>query len=90
MTAPDDMTTAQSPGQSPGQNPGTPGPAAAPTPSAGALPADALIVLPTRNLVLFPEMVFPLAIGRPATLAARAYLNGHLFVNKEENQPCRS
>ena len=70
MTAPDDMTTAQSPGQSPGQNPGTPGPAAAPTPSAGALPADALIVLPTRNLVLFPEMVFPLAIGRPATLAA--------------------
>ena len=28
------------------------------------------IVLPTRNLVLFPEMVFPLAIGRPATVAA--------------------
>ena len=28
--------------------------------------------------------------ARPATQAARAYLNGHLFVNKEENQPCRS
>ncbi|WP_296338021.1 endopeptidase La [Reyranella sp.] len=44
-------------------------PAASP-PVADALPPDALIVLPTRNLVLFPEMVFPLAIGRPATVAA--------------------
>ncbi|MGQ0585481.1 MAG: endopeptidase La [Reyranella sp.] len=34
------------------------------------LPADALIVLPTRNLVLFPEMVFPLSMVRPATVAA--------------------
>jgi ATP-dependent Lon protease len=65
MTAPDDMTTNQSPGQSPGQNPGKPGPATAPT-----LPADALIVVPTLDFVLFPGMVFPLAIGRPATVAA--------------------
>ncbi len=28
--------------------------------------------------------------ARPATPAARAYLNGHLYVNKKENQPCRS
>ena len=69
MTAPDDMTTNQSPGQSPGQTPGQnpskPGPATAPT-----LPADALIVVPTLDFVLFPGMVFPLAIGRPATVAA--------------------
>ncbi len=65
MTAPDDMTTNQSPGQTPGQNPSKPGPATAPT-----LPADALIVVPTLDFVLFPGMVFPLAIGRPATVAA--------------------
>jgi len=58
MTAPDDMNTAK------------PGPAPSGQPAMQPLPADALIVLPTRNLVLFPEMVFPLAIGRPATVAA--------------------
>ncbi|MDP2376053.1 endopeptidase La [Reyranella sp.] len=47
-----------------------PGPAPSGQPAMQPLPADALIVLPTRNLVLFPEMVFPLAIGRPATVAA--------------------
>ena len=74
MTAPDDMTTnqnpGQSPGQSPGQTPGKPGPGTAPKLPADALPADALIVLPTLDFVLFPGMVFPLAIGRPATVAA--------------------
>ncbi len=55
MTAPDDMNTGQKPGSGQQTQP---------------LPADALIVLPTRSLVLFPEMVFPLAIGRPATVAA--------------------
>ena len=34
------------------------------------LPSDALIVLPVRNFVLFPEMVFPITLGRPATVAA--------------------
>ena len=70
MTAPDDMTTNQNPGQSPGQTPGKPGPGTAPKLPADALPADALIVLPTLDFVLFPGMVFPLAIGRPATVAA--------------------
>jgi ATP-dependent Lon protease len=36
----------------------------------GALPADAYIVVAVRNTVLFPEVVFPIAIGRPASVAA--------------------
>jgi len=35
-----------------------------------ALPPDAMIVLPTRNMVLYPEMVLPLTIGRPSSVAA--------------------
>ena len=34
------------------------------------LPADAMIVVPVRDLVLFPEMVFPLSVGRPSSIAA--------------------
>ena len=34
------------------------------------LPTDALIVVPVRNTVLFPEIVFPITLGRPATIAA--------------------
>ena len=34
------------------------------------LPADALIVLPVRELVLFPGFVAPIAIGRPTSLLA--------------------
>jgi len=34
------------------------------------LPEDALIILPARNFVLFPGIVFPLSIGRPASIAA--------------------
>ncbi|MBL0898168.1 MAG: endopeptidase La [Reyranella sp.] len=34
------------------------------------LPADALIVVPVRDLVLFPEIVFPLSVGRPSSIAA--------------------
>ena len=35
-----------------------------------SLPSDALIVVPVRNTVLFPEIVFPITLGRPATIAA--------------------
>ena len=34
------------------------------------IPADALIILPLRNMVMFPGTVFPLAIGRPQSQAA--------------------
>lgn len=33
-------------------------------------PEDFLILLPVRNFVLFPELVMPLAVGRPASIAA--------------------
>ena len=35
-----------------------------------SLPTDAFIVVPVRNMVLFPEMVVPVSIGRPASVAA--------------------
>jgi ATP-dependent Lon protease len=35
-----------------------------------ATPADAFIVVPVRETVLFPEMVMPISIGRPASIAA--------------------
>ncbi len=34
------------------------------------LPADALIIMPVRNFVLFPGTIFPIAIGRPRSIAA--------------------
>ena len=34
------------------------------------IPSDALIIVPTRNLVLFPGLVMPLNIGREASIAA--------------------
>jgi ATP-dependent Lon protease len=33
-------------------------------------PKDAFIVVPVRNTVLFPEMVMPITIGRPSSVAA--------------------
>ncbi len=33
-------------------------------------PADAMIVVPVRNTVLFPEIVFPINIGRPISVQA--------------------
>jgi ATP-dependent Lon protease len=42
----------------------------APKPDAKPLPADAMVVVPVRDLVLFPEMVFPLSVGRPSSIAA--------------------
>jgi len=35
-----------------------------------ALPADAMILIPTRNTVLFPGVVSPVTIGRPRSVAA--------------------
>ena len=40
------------------------------TPNLNDLPADALIIVPVRNLVLFPGMVTPVTIGRPKSIAA--------------------
>jgi ATP-dependent Lon protease len=34
------------------------------------LPSDALILLPVRNIVLFPGLIAPFAIGRPKSIAA--------------------
>jgi ATP-dependent Lon protease len=34
------------------------------------MPADALILIPTRNVVLFPGLIAPLALGRPSSIAA--------------------
>ncbi len=44
-------------------------------PSQGAaslppLPADALIIVPVRNTVLFPGLVLPITLGRPKSIAA--------------------
>jgi len=35
-----------------------------------ALPSDALIIVPVRNIVLFPGMVLPIAVGRLGSVAA--------------------
>src|SRR6185503_7492445 len=34
------------------------------------LPADALIVIPMRNTVLFPGVISPITVGRPGSVAA--------------------
>jgi ATP-dependent Lon protease len=39
-------------------------------PSARSLPADAFIVLPMRTAVLFPEIIAPITVGRPSSVAA--------------------
>jgi len=42
-------------------------------PGAGGLPplpADALIIVPVRNTVLFPSLVLPITLGRPKSIAA--------------------
>jgi ATP-dependent Lon protease len=34
------------------------------------VPSDAMIIIPVRNTVLFPGMMFPITIGRPKSIAA--------------------
>ena len=55
--------------------PNSPPPAlSAPTlgeaPAELALPPDALIIVPARNMVLFPGIVLPFTLGRPKSIAA--------------------
>ncbi|WP_421998933.1 endopeptidase La [Reyranella sp.] len=49
--------------------PGTPAPGNGGQPSV-TLPPDAMIVVPVRNTVLYPEIVFPITVGRPSSIAA--------------------
>ncbi len=39
----------------------------------GDIPADALIVIPVRNMVLFPGMIVPISVGRESSVAAAQY-----------------
>src|SRR3990167_7043779 len=34
------------------------------------VPADALIIIPVRNMVLFPGLIVPIAIGRESSICA--------------------
>ena len=67
------MTTEQQPNQARAEPPATPAsaaPAAAGEGKAASLPQDALIILPVRNVVLYPGIMLPLALGRPRSIAA--------------------
>jgi ATP-dependent Lon protease len=67
------MTTEQQPNQARAEAPATPAsaaPAAAGEGKAASLPQDALIILPVRNVVLYPGIMLPLALGRPKSIAA--------------------
>jgi ATP-dependent Lon protease len=37
------------------------------------LPDDALVIIPVRNMVLFPGMIVPIAVGRESSIAAAQY-----------------
>ncbi len=37
------------------------------------LPDDALVIIPVRNMVLFPGMIVPIAVGRETSIAAAQY-----------------
>jgi ATP-dependent Lon protease len=55
---------------SPVQGVASQGPAAAVQARGPAAPADTMIVVPVRQMVLFPEIVFPITIGRPLSVQA--------------------
>jgi len=40
---------------------------------AAAIPDDAMIIVPVRNMVLFPGMIVPITIGRESSIAAAQY-----------------
>ena len=42
-------------------------------PPIGPIPGDALVVVPVRNMALFPGLVVPIAIGREASIAGTKY-----------------
>ncbi len=52
--------------------PGAALPGATPEPLR-AVPDDALIIVPVRNMVLFPGMIVPITIGRESSIAAAQY-----------------
>jgi len=62
----DDAATTKAPPQA---APPQAGPGAA-TPAAGSPPADAMIVIPVRRMVMFPEIVAPIMLDRPISIAA--------------------
>ena len=60
----------------PGRNPPQPSEPPAPASTAGEapkLPADAIVIVPVRNTILFPGVVMPLAVGRARSIAAVQY-----------------
>src|SRR5882757_8528728 len=46
------------------------GPGTAPDQKHPVIPEDATIILPVRNMLLFPGTVLPLTIARPSSIAA--------------------
>ncbi len=50
--------------------PGAPDPGTDNESGSSSLADDVLIILPVRNAVVFPSMVMPLTLGRPASIAA--------------------
>lgn len=39
----------------------------------GPIPTDAIVIVPVRNMVLFPNMLVPIAVGRKSSIAAAKY-----------------
>jgi len=56
--------------QTPNASEATPTATTPGAPDLTALPADALIIIPVRNMVLFPGMILPVTIGRESSIAA--------------------
>ena len=59
----------EQPGRASPQPGETPAPASTAS-EALKLPADAVVIVPVRNTLLFPTVVMPLSVGRPRSIAA--------------------